>query len=115
MSIRSDALDLLRKLDRLQLEGDNVLHWEISCAAAKLRNTILGVPAEPIPEEGLSELSRWLETVAERLAAIQSTLQLPEPSRLAGPTAPDSANPGDSAILTRYSEAIQEREGGVVR
>src|SRR5687767_7459318 len=99
MSIRSDALDLLRKLERLQLDGDDIVHWEISCAATKLRNTILGVPAEPLPDEGLRDLSRWLETVAERLAAIQSQLLLPEPSRPADPIAPDSANPpGDSAI-----------------
>jgi hypothetical protein len=115
MSIRSDALDLLRKLERLQLDGDDIVHWEIACAATKLRNTILGVPAEPISDDGLAEVARWLGTVAERLAAIQSQLLLPAPSRPAEECCPSSANPGDSAILQRYSEAIQEREGGVVR
>ena len=69
-------------------------------------------PARNLDEE-LAEVSRWLGTVAERLAAIQS--QLLAPSRPADPTAPDSANPGDSAILTRYSEAIREAKGEVVR
>jgi hypothetical protein len=116
MSVRSDALDLLWKLDRLQLDGDDIVHWEIACAATNLRNTILGVPAQPIRDEELAEVSRWLGTVAERLAAIQSTLLADEPSRPADPIAPDSANPpGGSAILKRYSDAIREAKGEVVR
>ena len=114
MSIRSDALDLLRKLERLRLDGDDIVHWEIACAATNLRNTILGVPAQPIRDEELAEVARWLGTVAERLAAIESTLR--EPSRPAEGRCPPSANPlGDSAILTRYSEAIREAKGEVVR